>query len=54
MCRLRIAAAECNYKEIGRQLKELFIHGLNDSNMIIGIVNELTKTDKKENMTSEQ
>ena len=25
-----IAATECNYKEINRQLKEQFIHGLND------------------------
>ena len=30
MGRLRTAAVKCNYKEIDRQLKEKFIHGLND------------------------
>ena len=30
MGRLRTAAVICNYKEIDRQLKEQFIHGLND------------------------
>ena len=31
--RLCMAAAECNYKEINQQLKEQFIHGLNDKTM---------------------
>ena len=38
MGRLRIAAAECNYKEIHRQLKEQFIHGLNNKAMLDEIV----------------
>ena len=28
--RLWVAAVECNYQEVNRQLKEQFIHGLND------------------------
>ena len=34
MGRLRLAAVECNYTEIDRQLKEQFIHGLNDNDML--------------------
>ena len=30
MGRLCVAAVECNYQEVDRQLKEQFIHGLND------------------------
>ena len=48
---LRIVAAECNYKEIGRQLQEQFIHGLNYSDMIIETIKELTKMEENENMT---
>ena len=43
MGRLRMSATECDYKEIARQLKEQFMHGLNDSNMSIKIIRELTK-----------
>ena len=32
--RLHVVAAECNYREIDRQLKEQFIHGLNDKVML--------------------
>ena len=39
---LRMSATECNYKEIDRQLKEHFIHCLNDSDMSIKIIKELT------------
>ena len=49
MGRLRAAAVECNYKEIDRQLKEQFIHGLNDEKMLAEIIRELTKC--KENNT---
>ena len=42
MRRLRIAVAECNDKEIYRQLKEQLIHSLNDDNMLIDIIHELT------------
>ena len=34
---LRLAAVECNYKEIDRQLKEQFMHGLNDNDMLAEI-----------------
>ena len=39
---LCMAAAECQYKEIDRQLKEQFIHGLNDKSMLDEIIRELT------------
>ena len=31
---LKKAAMECNYKEVDKQLKEQFMHGLNDSEML--------------------
>ena len=34
MGRLYVAAVECNYQEVDRQLKEQFIHGLNDKHML--------------------
>ena len=37
--RLQLAAVECNYKEIDRQLKEQFIHGFNDNDMLEDIEN---------------
>ena len=43
---IRIAASECNYKEIDRQLKEQFIHILNDNDMMVEIIKELTKLKK--------
>ena len=46
MGKLRIATTECTYTEINRQLKEHFIHELNDSNMSIEIIKELTKIEK--------
>ena len=36
----RIAVVDRNYKEIDMQLKEQFIHGLNDDGMIIEISKE--------------
>ena len=42
MGRLCVAAVECNYKEIDHQLKEKFIHGLNDKSMLDGVIRELT------------
>ena len=41
---LRTTAMECIYKEVDRQLKEQFIHGLNDSAMITDIIREFTKS----------
>ena len=38
MGRLLVAAVECNYQEVDRQVKEQFIHGLNDKNMLEEII----------------
>ena len=54
MGKLRIATTECNYKEFDRQLREQFIHGLNDSDMSIEIIKEITKIEEDNNMTSEK
>ena len=35
--------SQCNYQEINRQLKEKFIHGLNDTDILGEIIQELTK-----------
>ena len=40
MERLQIMAAKCNYQELDRQLKEHFIHGLNDKDMLGEIIKE--------------
>ena len=44
MGRLCVAAVECNYRELHRQLKEQFIHGLTDKCMLDKIIKELTTT----------
>ena len=54
MGKLRTATTECNYKEIDSQLKEQFIHGLNESDLSIEIIQELTKIEENDNVTSEQ
>ena len=46
ICRLRTAAIKCNYKEIDRQLKEQFVHRLNDNCMMVKIIKELTKSEE--------
>ena len=38
MGRLRLTDVECNYQEIDRQLREQFIHGLNDIDMLVEIL----------------
>ena len=53
MGHLCMAAAECGYKEIDRQLKEQFIHGLNDKVMLDEIIRELTSKTSSQQMTSE-
>ena len=53
MGRLCVVAAECNYREIDRQLKEQFIHGLNDKCMLDEIIRELTSKNNDEQVTSE-
>ena len=52
MGRLYIAAVECNYQEVDRQLKEQFIHGLNDKYMLEEIIKELTATKSDDHITS--
>ena len=54
MRRLRIAVEECNDKEIYRQLKEQLIHGLNDDNMLINIIHELSTIKDPNVVTREQ
>ena len=36
--RLRRAIVQCSYREVDKQLKEQFIHGLNDSEMLTEII----------------
>ena len=54
MGRHRLAIIECNYKEIDRKLKEQFIHGLNDNDMLAEIIRELSKAEESTAVTSEQ
>ena len=54
MSRLRLAAVECNYKEIDWQSKEQFIHELSDNDMLAEIIRELTKAKERTAVTSEQ
>ena len=51
---IRIVTIECNYKDTDRQLKEQFIHRLNDNDMLAEIIRELTKTDENMHVTCEQ
>ena len=41
--RLWLSVIKCNYKELNRQLKEQFIHGLNDTDMLGEIIRKLKK-----------
>ena len=52
MGRLCIVAVECNYQEIHMQLKEQFIHSLNDKHMLDEIIKELTATSNDDHITS--
>ena len=52
MRRLSIVAVECNYQEVDRQLKEQFIHGLNDKHMLDQIIKELMATSNDDHITS--
>ena len=53
MGRLQLAAVECNNQELDRQLKEQFIHGLNDKEMLGEIIKELTTIRGNDTITSE-
>ena len=52
MGRLGLMATECNYQELDRQLKEQFIHGLNNKDMLGEIIKELTATKCNDHSTS--
>ena len=52
MRRLHIAPVECNYQEMDRQLKEQFIHGLDNKYMLEEIIKELTATKNNDHITS--
>ena len=52
--RLKLAAVECNYTEMYRQLKEQFIHGLNDNDILVIIIRELTKTEESKDVESKE
>ena len=47
-----VAAVECNYQEVNRQLKEQFIHGLNDKSMLEEIIKEFTTAKNEDRITS--
>ena len=53
MGRLCVVAAECNYRELDRQLKEQFIHGLNGKSMLDEVIGEIPATNIDEQVTSE-
>ena len=53
MGRLCVAVAECSYREVDQQLKEQFIHGLNDKTMLDKVIRDLTAKDNNEQTTSE-
>ena len=52
--RLRIMAAECNYKELDRYLKQQCINGLNDDDMMVEIILEFTSLVDTTSVASEQ
>ena len=52
MVRQHVAAVECNYQEVDRQLKEHFIHGLNNKYMLEEIIKELTATKNNGHISS--
>ena len=54
MDRIRLAAIECNYKEIDRKLKEQFMYRINDSDMLAEIFRQFTKTYENTHVTREQ
>ena len=54
MGRIRVVAMECNYKELDRQLKDQFIHGFSDSDMLAEVIRELAKIDENILVTSEE
>ena len=54
MKRLKIAAKEYNYQELDRWVKEQFIQGINDNNMLIDISSMLKAKKNTSKVTSNQ
>ena len=52
MGRLCVVPVECNYQEVNRQLKELFIHGLNNKHILEEITKELMATNNDDHIKS--
>ena len=52
MGRLRLAVVECNYRDVDRQFKEQFVHGLNNNDMLTEIIRELSKAEENVDTTS--
>ena len=52
MVRLCIATVMFNYQEFDRELKEQFIHGLNDKHMLEEIIEDLTATNNDDHITN--
>ena len=52
MGRLHMATVECIYQEVDRQLKEQFIHGLNDKYVLEEVIKELMVTKNDDHITS--
>ena len=47
-----MAVIECNYQEVDRQLKEQFIHSLNNKYMLKEIIKELITAKDDDHITS--
>ena len=52
MGRIRLAKVEYNYREVDRHLKEQFVHGLNNNDMLTEIIRELTTAEESTDITS--
>ena len=50
--RLTVTPIGCNYQEVDTQLKEQFIHGFNDKNMLEEIIKELMAVKSDQQTTS--
>ena len=53
MGRIRTAVVECKNKEVGRQIKEQFINGLNDNEMLTEVIRELKNCEENVIIPSE-
>ena len=53
MGRLQVTTVECNYSEVDRKLKEQFIHGLNDKDMLDEVIRKIMTKNNREQTTSE-